>query len=330
LIKACKRHIVFLYQYIIIHIKTEGFELVYDVAIIGAGPAGLSAGIYAARARLSTVIIEKMYPGGQAAITDRIENYPGFAEGVGGSELTDSMKAQAEKFGAQFLNGDVKKVEKTGSNFVAHLSGETVEAKSVILAMGAQPRKLEARGEKEYTGRGVSYCATCDGAFYMEKPIMVVGGGDTAIEEALYLTRFASSVQVVHRRDQLRATKILQERAFKNDKIKFIWDSVVQEIKGQDTVEEVVLKNVKTGEESSVFVNGVFVAIGWLPNTSIVKDLVKLDRNGYVVTDENMGTGIPGLFAAGDIRQKSLRQVVTAVADGAIAAVQAEKYLENM
>ncbi|WP_422448584.1 thioredoxin-disulfide reductase [Thermoanaerobacterium sp. DL9XJH110] len=304
--------------------------MVYDVAIIGAGPAGLSAGIYAARARLSTVIIEKMYPGGQAAITDRIENYPGFAEGVGGSELTDSMKAQAEKFGAQFLNGDVKKVEKAGSNFAAHLSGEIVEAKSVILAMGAQPRKLEARGEKEYTGRGVSYCATCDGAFYMEKPVMVVGGGDTAIEEALYLTRFASSVQVVHRRDQLRATKILQERAFKNDKIKFIWDSVVREIKGQDTVEEVVLKNVKTGEESSVFVNGVFVAIGWLPNTSIVKDLVKLDRDGYVVTDENMGTGIPGLFAAGDIRQKSLRQVVTAVADGAIAAVQAERYIESM
>jgi thioredoxin reductase (NADPH) len=303
---------------------------VKDVAIIGAGPAGLSAGIYAARAKLSTVIVEKMYPGGQAAITDRIENYPGFNEGIGGSELTDNMKAQAEKFGAELLNGDVIGIKKENEKFIIQLTGETLEAKTVILAMGAESRKLGVKGEKEYTGRGVSYCATCDGAFYTDKPIMMVGGGDTAIEEALYLTRFAESVKVVHRRDQLRATKILQERAFKNEKIKFIWNSVVDEIKGQDMVEEVIVKNVKTGEKTSVLVNGVFVAIGLVPNTSFVKDLVKLNEQGYIITDENMGTGVPGLYAAGDVRQKSLRQVVTAVADGAIAAVEAGKYLESL
>ena len=192
--------------------------------------------------------------------------------------------------------------------------------------MGAEPRKLDVKGEKEFTGQGVSYCATCDGAFYTDMPIMVIGGGDTAIEEAIYLTRFASSVTVVHRRDQLRATKILQDRAFKNEKIKFIWDSVVKEIKGKDMVEEVVLKNVKTGEESSVFVNGVFSAVGYVPNTASIKGLVKLNDRGYVITDDKMATDIPGIFAAGGYQGKSLRQVVTAVSDGAIAAVEAEKY----
>ncbi|MCG0276100.1 MAG: thioredoxin-disulfide reductase [Thermosediminibacteraceae bacterium] len=301
----------------------------YDLAIIGAGPAGLSAAVYGARARLSTVIIEKMYPGGQAAITDIIENYPGFPEGIGGAELTEAMKKQAERFGAQFLNGDVEKIEKQDNKFVIQLKHETLEAKAVILAMGAEARKLGVKGEKEFIGRGVSYCATCDGAFYTDRPVMVVGGGDTAIGEAIYLTHFASSVTVVHRRNELRATKILQERAFKNEKIKFIWDSVVEEIKGGDAVEEVVVRNVKTGEKSSVPVDGVFVAIGWDPNTAIVKDLVQLNERGYIITDENMATNVPGLFAAGDIREKSLRQVVTAVADGAIAAVSAEKYLEE-
>lgn len=301
----------------------------YDLAIIGAGPAGLSAAIYGARARLSTVIIEKMYPGGQAAITDIIENYPGFTEGIGGAELTEAMKKQAERFGAQFLNGEVEKIEKQNEKFLLHLKNETVEAKTVILAMGAQARRLGVKGEKEFTGKGVSYCATCDGAFYTDRTVMVVGGGDTAIEEALFLTHFASSVIVVHRRNELRATKILQERAFKNEKIKFIWDSVVEEIRGADAVQEVVVKNLKTGETTSIPVDGVFVAIGWDPNTAIVKDLVKLNEKGYIITDENMATGVPGLFAAGDIREKSLRQVVTAVADGAVAAVSAEKYLEE-
>ncbi|MFO7152571.1 MAG: thioredoxin-disulfide reductase [Bacillota bacterium] len=301
----------------------------YDLAIIGAGPAGLSAAIYGARARLSTVVIEKMYPGGQAAITDVIENYPGFTEGISGSELAEAMKKQAEKFGAEFLNGEVQKIERQGEKFVLHLKKETVEAKAVILAMGALARKLGVKGEKEFTGRGVSYCATCDGAFYMDRKVMVVGGGDTAIEDALFLTHFASRVIVVHRRNELRATKILQERAFNNEKIEFIWDSVVEEIKGADAVQEVVVKNVKTGEIKSVPVDGVFIAIGWDPNTAVVRDLVKLNEKGYIITDENMGTGVPGLFAAGDVREKSLRQVVTAVADGAIAAVSAEKYLEE-
>ena len=303
--------------------------MTYDIAVIGGGPAGLSAGIYGARAKLSTVIIEKMYPGGQAAITHLIENYPGFVDGIGGSELTESMKNQAERFGAKILNGEVEDIKKQASLFYVKLKSETVEAKSIILAMGAEPRKLDVKGEKEFTGQGVSYCATCDGAFYTDMPIVVIGGGDTAIEEAIYLTRFASSVTVVHRRDQLRATKILQDRAFKNEKIKFIWDSVVKEIKGKDMVEEVVLKNVKTGEESSVFVNGVFSAVGYVPNTASIKGLVKLNDRGYVITDDKMATDIPGIFAAGDIREKSLRQVVTAVSDGAIAAVEAEKYIEN-
>ena len=303
--------------------------MTYDIAIIGGGPAGLSAGIYGARAKLSTVIIEKMYPGGQAAITHLIENYPGFVDGIGGSELTESMKNQAERFGAKILNGEVEDIKKQASLFYVKLKSETVEAKSIILAMGAEPRKLDVKGEKEFTGQGVSYCATCDGAFYTDMPIVVIGGGDTAIEEAIYLTRFASSVTVVHRRDQLRATKILQDRAFKNEKIKFIWDSVVKEIKGKDMVEEVVLKNVKTGEESSVFVNGVFSAVGYVPNTASIKGLVKLNDRGYVITDDKMATDIPGIFATGDIREKSLRQVVTAVSDGAIAAVEAEKYIEN-
>lgn len=303
--------------------------MIYDVAIIGAGPAGLSAGLYAARAKLSTVIVEKMFPGGQAAITYRIENYPGFAEGVGGAELADAIKTQAERFGTEFLNGDVEKIERKDNRFIIFMKGENLEAKSVILATGAQPRKVGVKGEKEFTGRGVSYCATCDGAFYTNKPIAMVGGGDTAIEEALYLTRFASSIHVIHRRDELRATKILQERAFNNDKIKFIWDGVLHEIKGKDTVEEVVVKNVKTGKLSSLSVDGVFVAIGYTPNTDFVKDLIQLDEQGYIITDDHMRTEVPGLFAAGDIRQKSLRQVVTAVADGAIAAVEAGKFIEE-
>ncbi|MDI3481420.1 MAG: thioredoxin reductase [Tepidanaerobacteraceae bacterium] len=302
----------------------------HDITIIGAGPAGLSAGIYAARAKLSTLIVERMYPGGQAAITDRIENYPGFNEGVAGAELAENMKSQAEKFGAEFLNGEVESIERQGEKFIIKLKSESLESKAVILAMGAESRKLGVKGEKEYTGRGVSYCATCDGAFYANKPVMIVGGGDSAIEEALYLTRFASSVQVVHRRDRLRATKILQERAFKNKKIKFLWNSMVDEILGKDTVEEVIIRNVMTGEKTSALVNGIFVAIGWVPNTSFVKGLVKLDEQGYIITDETMNTGVPGLFAAGDIRKKPLRQVVTAVADGAIAAVEAGKYLESL
>lgn len=303
--------------------------MVYDVAVIGAGPAGLTAALYAARARLSTVVVEKMFPGGQAALTDIIENYPGFTEGISGIQLADAMKRQAERFGAEFTNGDVERIEKNDDLFTVFLKGESIKAKTVILAAGAQPRKLGVKGEKEFTGRGISYCATCDGAFYKDKPIAVVGGGDTAIQEALYLTRFASEIYVIHRRDQLRATKVLQERAFKNEKIKFVWDSVVKEIKGEGTVDEVVVENVKTGKLDSLRVDGIFIAIGYIPNTDFVKDLVQLNEQGYVITDAYMATNVPGIFAAGDMRQKDLRQVVTAVSDGAIAAVEAGKYLES-
>lgn len=303
--------------------------MIYDVAVIGAGPAGLTAGLYAARAKLSTVILEKMFPGGQAALTHNIENYPGFTEGVNGAELTDAMKKQAERFGAEFINGDVDKIDKNNDYFTVFMKSESIKANSVILATGAQPRKVGVKGEKEFTGRGISYCATCDGAFYKDKPIAIVGGGDTAIQEALYLTRFASSIYVIHRRNELRATKILQERAFNNEKIKFIWDSVVNEINGKDAVEEVVVENVKTGKLDSISVDGIFIAIGYTANTAFVKDLVQLDEQGYVITDDRMTTKTPGLFAAGDIRQKPLRQVVTAVADGAIAAAEAGRFLEN-
>lgn len=309
--------------------KKGGCVMLYDVAIIGAGPSGLTAGLYAARAKLSTVILEKMFPGGQAALTHNIENYPGFTEGVNGAELTDAMKKQAERFGAEFINGDVDKIDKNNDLFTVFMKSESIKANSVVLATGAQPRKVGVKGEKEFTGRGISYCATCDGAFYKDKPIAIVGGGDTAIQEALYLTRFASSIYVIHRRNELRATKILQERAFNNEKIKFIWDSVVNEINGKDAVEEVVVENVKTGKLDSISVDGVFIAIGYTANTAFVKDLVQLDEQGYVITDDRMTTKTPGLFAAGDIRQKPLRQVVTAVADGAIAAAEAGRFLEN-
>ena len=303
--------------------------MIYDVVVIGAGPAGLSAGLYASRAKLSTLLIEKMYPGGQAANTYIIENYPGFAEGITGSELADRLKVQAEKFGAELINGDVKELKKLDDRFLINMKRDSLEARSVILAMGAEPRKLGVKGENEFVGRGVSYCATCDGAFYMNKPIIMVGGGDTAIEEALFLTRFASQITVIHRRNELRATKILQDRAFSNEKINFVWDSVVEEIKGKDALEEVVVNNVKTGELKSVYGAGIFVAIGYTPNNDLVKDLVELDDNGYVITDDRMNTSLPGVFAAGDLRQKALRQVVTAVSDGAIAAVEAGKYLES-
>lgn len=303
--------------------------MIYDVAVVGAGPAGLAAGLYAARAKLSTVILEKMFPGGQAALTHHIENYPGFSEGVNGLELANAMKKQVEKFGAEFINGDVERIEKTDDLFNIFMKAESIKAKTVILAAGAQPRKLGVKGEEEFIGRGISYCATCDGAFYKDKPIAMVGGGDSAIQEALYLTRFASTIYVIHRRNELRATKILQDRAFNSEKIKFVWDSVVNEIKGKEAVEEIVVENVKTGKLDSIPVDGVFVAIGYTPITDFVKDLVELDEEGYIITDEHMATKTPGLFAAGDIRQKPLRQVVTAVADGAIAAVEAGKFLEN-
>jgi thioredoxin reductase (NADPH) len=308
---------------------------IYDVIVIGAGPAGLAAGSYAGRARLSTLIIEKDKIGGQIVITSEIENYPGGVEGDSGATLIDRMAKQAEHFGAEKvyetvidlqLEGDVKKVI---------CKNATYEAKTIIFATGAYPRPIGCPGEKELVGKGVSYCATCDAAFFEDMEVFVVGGGDSAVEEAIYLTKFARKVTIVHRRDELRAAKSIQEKAFANPKMDFMWDTVPYELKGDGLLESVVFKNVKTGElteflapeEDGTF--GVFVFIGYVPMSELVDGKLTMD-GGYIVTDDDMKTNIPGVFAAGDIRKKSLRQVVTAAADGAIAAVQAEKYIEGV
>ncbi|GAV23211.1 thioredoxin-disulfide reductase [Carboxydothermus pertinax] len=301
----------------------------YDVIIIGAGPAGLSAALYSARSKLSTLYIEKLSTGGQAATTDEIENYPGFARGIPGPDLTQQMEQQAQRFGAKKLNAEVKAIELQGDDRIVKTTKGDLIAKVVIIASGAAPKLLGCPGELEFRARGVSYCATCDAAFYEGANVMVVGGGDSAVEEACYLTKFAEKVTLVHRRDTLRATKVLQERAFANEKLEILWNTVVEEIIGTDVVEKVRLKNVVTGEVFEKEIDGIFIYVGLEPNTEFVKSLVTLDERGYIITDENMRTNIPGVYAAGDVRQKLLRQVVTAAADGAIAAYHAEKYLEE-
>lgn len=301
-----------------------------DVAIVGGGPAGLAAGIYAARAALKAVLFEQAMPGGLAASTEMIENYPGFSAGIGGPELAQNMEAQARRFGLELVYAGVEEIVKKEGYF--HLKTDDGEFKTgaVIMATGAKPRFLEIKGEKEFHGRGVSYCATCDGAFFRDKRVAVIGGGDSAVEEALFLTKFAGRVSIVHRRGDLRATKYLQQKAMNNSRIEFVWHSVPVEVKGAGSVEGVSLKDVRTGEVSHLAVDGVFIYVGHNPITGLVKGLADLDQNGYIITDDEMRTATAGLFAAGDVRKKSLRQVVTAVADGAIAAVAAEKYLEGI
>lgn len=301
----------------------------YDVIIIGGGPAGLAAGLYAGRAKLKTLLLEQMLAGGQAATTDLIENYPGAPEGTTGPQLTERMEEQAKKFGVEFLMAQVTGVDLKGREKTVITSEGSYRGKTVIIATGATHKKLGCPGEEEFTGRGVSYCATCDGAFYEDLPVAVVGGGDSAITEALYLTKFASRVYVIHRRDALRATKVVQDKAFAEPKIEFIWNSVVEEIKGGEMVEEVRLKNIKTGTLQDLPVKGVFVYVGLVPNTEFLKGQVKLDERGYIPVTANMETNVPGVFAAGDVTVKLLRQVVTAVGDGATAAVAAEKYIEE-
>ena len=310
-------------------------EKIYDVVIIGGGPAGLAAGSYSGRSRLSTLIIEKEKIGGQIVITADIENYPGGVEGDSGPSLIDRMSEQADRFGAEKiydtiidlqLDGDVKKVIGNKGEY---------QAKAVILATGAFPRPIGCPGEKELVGKGVSYCATCDAAFFEDMEVYVVGGGDAAVEEAMYLTKFARKVTVIHRRDELRAAKSIQEKAFANPKLFFMWDSVVTELKGDGILESMVVKNVKTGEEREILAPeedgtfGVFVFIGFVPNSTLFEGKIDME-NGYVLTDDDMKTNIPGVFAAGDVRKKSLRQVVTAAADGAIAATQAYHYIEGV
>ncbi|MEW6162604.1 MAG: thioredoxin-disulfide reductase [Nitrospirota bacterium] len=304
---------------------------IYDVIIIGGGPAGLTAAIYAARGRLKSLLIEKAFAGGQVSTIEWIENYPGFDEGISGIELSQRMERQAKKFGVEIIQGSAAEIYLHGEiKRVVLEEGEVHEAKAVILATGANPRPLKVEGEEQYRGRGVSYCATCDGAFFKDKKIAVIGGGDSAVQEAIFLTKFAEVVYIVHRRDQLRATKIIQERAFANPKIKFIWNSLVEKIDGKDTVNALFLRNVKTGERSQLDVEGVFAYIGYNPNTGFLRGLVTLDEDNHIITDEEMSTSVPGIFAAGDVRAKSLKQITTAAGDGAIAATSAERYISQM
>ena len=308
---------------------------IYDVIILGGGPAGLTAGLYAGRSRLSTLIIEKGQDGGQIAITDEIENYPGqMVEGESGPSLISRMTEQAKKFGAERCADVIKSVELEGE--VKKLVGTKGEylAKCVIIATGAFPKPIGCENEGKFTGKGISFCATCDAAFFEDFEVYVVGGGDSAVEEAMYLTKFARKVTIIHRRDELRAAKSIQEKAFANPKIAFMWDSVVVRVDGDDLLSSMTVKNVKTGEltvveadeEDGLF--GLFGFIGYNPNSKLFEGMLEME-NGYIRTDDNMHTNIPGVFAAGDIRVKSLRQVVTAAADGAIAAMQAEHYISS-
>lgn len=309
---------------------------IYDVIILGAGPAGLAAGLYAGRSRLSTLIIEKGQDGGQIAITDEIENYPGqIVDGESGPSLIERMSQQAEKFGAERVSDTIKEVQLEGD--VKTLKSEKAEyqAKNVIIATGAHARPIGCKGEKEYMGKGVSYCATCDANFFEDFEVYVVGGGDSAVEEAMYLTKFARKVTIIHRRNELRAAKSIQEKAFANPKIEFFWDSVVEELFGDDILQSMTVKNVKTGEIRTVEADpddgmfGLFGFIGTVPNSDVFKGIIDMDERGYIKTDADMHTNIPGVYAAGDVRIKSLRQVVTAAADGAIAAVQVERSMSD-
>lgn len=303
----------------------------YDIIIIGGGPAGLTAGLYCGRARRKTLLLEKAAVGGQAATTDHIENYPGFPDGVGGFELTQMMRTQAEQFDVEIREiTAVESIEADGDDRLVATDGETFRARSVIIASGAEPSTLGIPGEAELRGRGVSYCATCDGAFYRDLEVAVVGGGDSAIEEAIFLTKFASKVYVIHRRDELRAARILQDRAFANPKIEMIWDSHLKKILGEGKVEEIVVENKNTHERSSIRLSGVFIYIGTVPNTTFCAGSVDLDDRDYIVTDDKLETSLAGVFACGDCRANKLKQVSIAVGEGALAAVESDKYIEEL
>jgi len=298
--------------------------------IIGSGPAGWTAGIYAGRALLAPLLITGRAPGGQLALVSEIENYPGFPQGISGQELNQLMQQQAKRFGTKVQMDEVTAVELSTHPFKVTTYGGEYEAQALIIATGASPRKLGVPGEAEFTGRGVSYCATCDGFFFQNRRVVVVGGGDSALEEAIFLTRFASQVYVVHRRNRLRAEKVFQERAFRNEKIDFVWNSVVTEMLGDRKVTGVRLKNVETEEESTLEADGVFICIGSIPNTGFLEGQLELDDQGYIVTDRQCHTSVPGVFAAGDVQEQVLKQISTAVGSGAMAAMEAEKFIAEL
>ena len=299
----------------------------YEVVIIGGGPAGLTAGLYSSRARLNSLLIEKGLVGGQILNAEKVDNYPGFPEGISGLELGELMHQQVTKYGLQTIIAEATGIEPQQKQIVIKTTQGNFIAKAVIIASGSERRKLGIPGEKKFTGKGVSYCATCDAAFFRDRPVAVVGGGNAAITEALHLTKFASKVTVIHRRNQLRASGIMQEKAFSEPKIEFLWDTVAEEIEGENSVTRIKLRQVKTGKESSLDVAGVFISAGLKPNTDYLKGVLPLDDGGYVVTNDKMETEIPGIFAAGDIRRNSARQAITAAGDGATAAFYAEKFI---
>jgi thioredoxin reductase (NADPH) len=302
----------------------------YQLIIIGGGPAGLTAGLYAARARLQTLLLDRIMPGGQIVNAELVENYPGFPDGVSGAELASLMEQQAKKYGLEIAMAEVEGVELGGGEKIIRTGEGQYKAKSLIIAGGSEHGKLGVSGEEELRGKGVSYCATCDGAFFRDQIVAVIGGGNVALNDALFLTRFATKVIVIHRRDELRATRILQERAFAQPKIEFLWDTIVKSIEGDTRVKALKLHNVKTEAESSLEVNGVFVAVGYRPNTGYLEGVLTLSQEKTIVVDDSMATSVPGVFAAGDIRAGSPRQVSCAVGDGAIAAISAEKYLSSI
>ena len=303
--------------------------MTYDVIIIGAGPAGYTAGIYCSRARHDTVIISGLLPGGQLMNTTDVENYPGFDEGIMGPDLMQIMRKQTERMGTKIIDDVVTSVDFSRNPLKVSTASTNFEAKTIIVCTGATPRKIGIDGEQTFAGKGVSYCATCDGAFFRDQELAVVGGGDSCMEEATFLTKFASKVHIIHRRDEFRASKIMQERALNNEKIIVHWNNTVLDIKGDQKVQQVILKDTKTGEETSIDLAGVFVAIGHEPNTSLFKDQLNLDENGYIILNKNTQTSVDGVFSAGDVHDHRYRQAVTAAGYGCMAAIDVDKYLSE-